>query len=129
MLMFLAQSSANKHLGPMLTQLGLLIGLVVVTGCIILLVRKWMFSRSDETAAGSMFDDLRRLRETGEISEVEYDYLRRCIANKAAGKDPPPRPPELAPTELRARPGYDLTGQPLPPEILRAMERERRNGA
>lgn len=129
MLMLLAQHSANKQIGPMLMQLGLLIGLVVLTGLIILLVRKWMFSQGDEAVTGSMFDDLRRLRETGEISEVEYDYLRRCIANKAAGKDPPPRPPELAPTELRARPGFDLTGQPLPPEVIRAMERERRNGA
>lgn len=128
MLMFLAQSSANKQIGPMLTQLGLLIGLVVFAGLILLLVRKWMFSQSEESASGSMFDDLRRLLEAGEISQVEYDYLRKCIANKAAGKDPPPRPPELASTELRARPGYDLTGAPLPPEVLRAMERERRDG-
>lgn len=129
MLMFLAQSGATRQLTPMLTQLGLLIGLVVLTGLIVLLVRKWVFSQGDEAAPGSMFDDLRRMRESGEISEVEYDYLRKCIANKAAGKDPPPRPPELAPTELRARPGYDLTGQPLPPEVLRAMERQRREGA
>ncbi len=129
MLMLLAQSSATRQLTPMLTQLGLLIGLVIFTGLIVLVVRKWMFAQGDEAAPGSMFDDLRRMRQSGEISEVEYDYLRKCIANKAAGKDPPPRPPELAPTELRARPGFDLTGQPLPPEVLRAMERERRNGA
>ncbi|KAA0214277.1 MAG: hypothetical protein DYG94_07840 [Leptolyngbya sp. PLA3] len=129
MLMLLAQSSADKHIGPMLIQLGLLIGLVVFAGLILLLFRKWMFSRGDQPATGSMLDDLRRLRDSGEISEVEYDYLRRCIANKAAGKEAPPRPAELAPTELRARPGFDLTGQSLPPEVLRAMERERRNGA
>lgn len=129
MLMLLAQNSADRQLGPMLTQLGLLIGLVVFTGLIILLIRKWLFSQGEEAVTGSMFDDLRRLRDAGEISEVEYDYLRKCIANKAAGKEPPPRPPELAPTELRARPGFDLTGQPLPPEVIRAMERERRNGA
>ncbi|MCL4220444.1 MAG: hypothetical protein KJZ65_03645 [Phycisphaerales bacterium] len=127
--MLLAQNSADRQLGPMLTQLGLLIGLVVFTGLIILLIRKWLFSQGEEAVTGSMFDDLRRLRDAGEISEVEYDYLRKCIANKAAGKEPPPRPPELAPTELRARPGFDLTGQPLPPEVIRAMERERRNGA
>lgn len=128
-LLLLAQSAANRNLGPMLLQLGLLIVLVLVLGVVILAVRKAMFKDDNADAGGSLFDDLRRMRDSGEISELEYDYLRKCIAARAAGKDLPPRPPELEQAELRARPGFDLTGAPLPPEVLRAQQRGRQNGA
>lgn len=128
-LFLLAQSATNRNLGPVLLQLGLLIVAVLVLGLVILAVRKAMFKEDDAGAGGSLLDDLRGLRDSGEISEVEYDYLRKCIAARVAGKELPPRPPELEQVELRARPGFDLTGEPLPPEVLRAQQRRRRDGA
>lgn len=128
MLTALAQTT-SKSIGPVLINLGVLIAVVVAMGFIILLVRKWMLSVDRGAESGSLFDDLKRLRDSGEISELEHDYLRKSIAAMAAGKEPPARPPELAPTELRARPGFDLTGAPLPPEVVRAQRRQRENGS
>lgn len=57
------------------------------------------------------------MRDRGEISEEEYDQTRRTIAARAAGREPPepPSPVDWAGESGRvARPGYDLTGEPLP---------------
>ncbi len=52
-------------------------------------------------------DDLRRMRDEGELSEEEYERLRDRLVREAGA---PPR----SDRELRAKPGYDLTGEPLP---------------
>jgi hypothetical protein len=127
LLSVLAQRASTKDLTEVLVLLGVLIGLVVLTGLLMLIVRRRMMSRNADAAlGGSVFEDLRRMRDEAQISELEYEYLRRCLAAKAAGREPPPRPPELGVDagELRAKPGFDLTGEPLPPEIVQAMRRK-----
>ncbi|RMH13350.1 MAG: hypothetical protein D6695_04265 [Planctomycetota bacterium] len=120
------QTGSQRNLGPVLFQLGLLVVLVVLAGVIVLLLRKRLLGGHEEASGigGSIFADLQRLRDDGEISTIEYDYLRKVIASRAAGREPPPRPPELEAEELRARPGFDLSGEPLPPDVLRAQAEE-----
>lgn len=123
MLTSLAQQAAQKNIVQVVTLIGVLIVLVVLAGLAAILIRKRMLANDDSSGiSGSIFDDLKSMRDRAQISQEEYDYLRKSIAAKAAGKPPPPRPPGIAePHELRAKPGYDLTGQPLPPEVLAAI--------
>lgn len=125
MMWTIAQQVSKQDLNRFLVTIAVLIGVVLVAGLVLLMVRKRFLSgRDEDVMAGSIFDDLRRMLKDGDISEVEYEYLRRCIAAKAAGKEPPPMPAELASErELRAKPGFDLTGAPIPPEVLAAMRR------
>lgn len=126
----IAQQATKEDLTRFLVTIAVLIAVVLVAGLVLLMVRKRMMSAADENVmSGSIFDDLRRMLKDGEISEVEYDYLRRCIAAKAAGKEPPPMPAELkALQDLRAEEGFDLTGAPIPPEVLAAMRRHESEG-
>lgn len=123
MLATVAQA-APRSIGPVLINLGVLIVVVVAMGFFILLVRKRMLGSDRDLGAGSLLGDLKQMRDAGDISQAEYDYLRKSIAARAAGQEPPPRPAELAAPELRATPGFDLTGEPLPPEVIDAMRRK-----
>lgn len=94
--------------------LGALIVVVVVAGLIIMKIRASMLSKGRESDEG-IFAGLRAMRDSGELSLDEYDAARKRLAAKAAGVPPPP-PPARAPKpgDLRAQPGFDLTGAPLP---------------
>jgi len=100
--------------------IGVLLVVTLVAGGVILAMRRRLLGAKDaDELSGSMLDDLRSMRSRGEISEEEYDYTRKTIAARAAGREPPPRPDSLrsppAPDgAIAARPGYDLTGAPLP---------------
>lgn len=100
--------------------LGALVVATLVLGVILLAMRRRLLDSDDaEPGAGSMLDDLRAMRDRGEISQAEYDHTRKTIAARAAGREPPPRPdesrsPEAPDGSVAARPGYDLTGAPLP---------------
>ena len=100
---------------------GALIVASLVFGVVVLAMRRRLLSASDVSASpGSMLNDLRAMLERGEISRAEYDHTRATIAARAAGRQPPPRPdtqrgPEAPDGSIAARPGYDLTGERLPP--------------
>ena len=100
--------------------LGALILATLVLGVIVLAMRRKILGSDDrESTHGSMLDELRAMRERGEISQAEYDHTRKTIAARAAGREPPERPKTAPPPEapdgtVAARPGYDLTGEPLP---------------
>ncbi|MBX3317127.1 MAG: SHOCT domain-containing protein [Phycisphaeraceae bacterium] len=122
----------------------ILIGAAIIGGFVILAVRKRMLSpeRTDMESEG-LFDSLRRMRDSGEISRQEYDAARKRIIERAleakssdasvrvsASGSPYTRPQtktHRASTDSRpgtqgegveppisAPPGYDLTGEPLP---------------
>jgi hypothetical protein len=94
--------------------LGALIVVVVIAGLVIMKVRSSMLSKGSESDEG-IFAGLRAMRDAGELSLEEYDAARKRLAAKAAGRPPPPVPARTAATgALRARPGFDLTGAPLP---------------
>lgn len=117
--------------------IGAFIVAVVVLGIVILVVRRRLFVKDHEMAASrSLMDQLREMRDRGEMSDEEYERTRKALANKVAAefKKPSGNPagPERASPGGRsvrmnrmgvpqsgveakvARPGYDLTGEPLP---------------
>lgn len=73
---------------------GLLIGAAVVLGLVILLVRRKMLSNESTSAQQSgLMDQLRQLRDSGQISPEEYDAARKSMVARLAREAPkPPRP-------------------------------------
>ncbi len=106
------------------TELWLWVGALIIAslvfGVVVLAMRRRLFNASDVSVSpGSMLDQLRAMRERGEISRAEYDSARASIAARAAGKAPPPRPnaergPVAPDGSVAAKPGFDLTGERLP---------------
>ncbi len=108
---------------------GALIVAVLILGILILLMRKRLFVQAGEDAGG-MLDQLRALHRAGNLSTEEYDAARKALTTRVAAKmgkpvaadageqeRPAPTPrsaQQQAAGELRARPGFDLTGAPLP---------------
>ncbi|MBX3367740.1 MAG: SHOCT domain-containing protein [Phycisphaeraceae bacterium] len=121
-----------------------LIVAAIIGGFVILAVRKRILSpeRTDMESEG-LFDSLRRMRDSGEISRQEYDSARKRIIERtldARSSDASERGSAGGSTETRslakpyrastdsrqdaqgerdappisAPPGYDLTGDPLP---------------
>lgn len=92
-----------------------LIVLTVLAGVVIVIVRRRLIEPDAKAnSPGSLMEDLRRMRDRGEITQEEYDRTRKTIAARAAGREPPPPPPPDPEGPRQARPGYDLTGDRLP---------------
>lgn len=73
-----------------LIPIGGLIVLAVVGGLGVMAVRKWMLAKDSVSVDhGGMLDDLRRMRDTGQISVEEFDAARKTIAARLAGKPVP----------------------------------------
>lgn len=105
--------------------LGIVIVLVIGAGIVLYLVRGRLFGdRRDGVDAGGMLESLRAMRDRGEISAEEFRAARGRLLADATGDsggtgrvaDNPnrTRPQVRDGGELRAAPGFDLTGEPLP---------------
>lgn len=119
-------------------RLAILIGVFIVAvlalGIILLVVRRKMLQAENEFAgARSLMDELRDMRDRGDLTEAEYEAARKTLAAKVASRvktdiaaQPPasygvklprsamPKKMEPPPAARMAPPGYDLTGEPLP---------------
>lgn len=118
--MLLAQAKPSPM--PVILWSGFLIAVTVVGGALILWLRGKMMGgtmKGGEAAAG--LTGLRALRESGQMSQEEFDAAKASLAHRMTGKAPrrpvrEPRPSGRAePGALVAKPGFDLTGRPLPP--------------
>lgn len=103
----------------------ILIVAVLFLGALILVVRKRMLAK-DSAAADNWIGDLRQMHKRGELSTEEYEAARRALTARFAGgagapaaapsqRSARPHAPRDEAGELRAKPGFDLTGAPLPP--------------
>lgn len=111
------------------------LAIVVVTmvfAVVLLTIRKRTVAGGKKSQVESgMMDELRRLRDTGQMSPEEYERIRaayRAKASEAFKGGPPrttpsrsasskparPRPAADKAEERVAPPGFDLTGAPLP---------------
>lgn len=70
---------------------GLLIGAAVVLGLVILLVRRKMLgSESSSAEQAGLMDQLRHLRDSGEITPEEFDAARRSMVARMTRDTPKP---------------------------------------
>ncbi len=120
--MLLLVAARARSVTPVLLWVSALILLVLALGLIILFMRRRLLSKDAGEADAGLMDELRSLRDQGRISPEEYDAARkRMVAGFAGRKSPlpaakPAPAPAPSPGEVRARPGFDLTGAPLPPK-------------
>jgi len=152
--MMLAQVAPIPNTGAstsvdVLVWVGALIVAVLILGIAILLIRKRLFEKDTEEVS-SMLGELRRMHKSGELTTEEYDAARKALTINVANRIVPPKAsnpaPEKpathqkpaparreAPGEVRAKPGFDLTGgarggahrrpPPRPPPRARATTR------
>lgn len=113
--------SAASTSTDVLIWVGVLIVAVLALGVVILFVRKRVFAK-EQHHADNWIGDLRQMHRRGELSTEEYEAARRALTAKFTGAPAPaptPRPSRTPAaraeaSELRAKPGFDLTGAPLP---------------
>lgn len=115
--------------------IGAVIVLVMVAGIILYLMRDRLLGSGSEEMPGSggILETMRGMRDRGEISEEEYRTAQAAIVAKASAKKTSgqgvekTKPVKIQTAdgkvgELRAAPGFDLTGERLPPAARRATE-------
>lgn len=113
----LAQAGARGALNEMIPWLGALLVAALVGGVLLFYLRHRLLGPDPTDSPNKGFmEELRDLRDRGEITEDEFETARLSIIAKATGKDLQ----TLRDDAIRkaggkvARPGYDLTGRPLP---------------
>jgi uncharacterized membrane protein YebE (DUF533 family) len=81
----LAQSLSNQNLTTYLLSIAGVVALLVLAGAAVMMYRKRLFrAESDIGTAGSMFDELHRLRRQGLMTEEEYTLARKKLATRAS---------------------------------------------
>jgi hypothetical protein len=114
----LGVATNTRSLLPMLGWLGAIMLVVVLGGVCILLYRRQVLGRESASAMQSgVFDELREMRDRGQITSEEFEEMKARIVARVAGRPLPPRierPSVRFADERRAAPGFDLTGAPLP---------------
>ena len=85
----------------LLVALAVLLGLVIVGGVIILMVRRRLHGEKEEDPAsgantGFSLADLREMVKRGELTQEEYDRTKaRIVAKVRSAADKPKRPPTV----------------------------------
>ena len=100
-----------------LVLLGFVLFLALVgLALIVYIQRRILRDPDDDNRSGTLFSDLRAMRDRGEISDDEYERTRAVMIARATGKDADAvRADSIRKQGGRvAEPGFDLTGRPLP---------------
>ncbi len=63
-----------------------LLALTLVGGLVIMLFRRKLLSKEEEAANETLFESLRRMRDSGQMSIDEYEAARKTMVKKAAEK-------------------------------------------
>ena len=119
MLLLLA---AEKSITPYATWIGVMIGALVIAALVLLIFRRRVLAKDSGGVSAGMLDELRAMLQRGDLTQEEFDAAKAAMVAKLAAKPgaapaamlkPKARP--AAPADVRvARPGFDLTGRPLP---------------
>jgi len=98
---------------------GVGLAIVVGAGIVVLCYRRKLLGGDRAADAAGLLDDLREMRDRGEISDEEFSAAKQTMAARltgqmgVAGVKPHERKMKSA-GDLVARPGFDLTGAKLP---------------
>lgn len=113
-LFLLAKVSKKVQFQEYLLWLGLALVALIIAGLVVAWMRRRVLGSQAREADAGLFDELRAMRDRGEMTPEEFDTAKAAMVAKLSGKPIPPRPP-ATPAEVVAKPGFDLTGAPLPP--------------
>lgn len=96
--------------------LGLAVVLLILAGLAVMWLRRRVLGVDADKMQAGLFEELRAMRDRGEMSIEEYDAAKATMVARASGKPVPLRAkPRASSGERVAKPGFDLTGAPLPP--------------
>ncbi len=90
MTLLLAQKQFDT-MGVVLAVLGL-VALTLLGGLGIMLFRRKLLKTEDDAGDETLFESLRRMRDSGEMSIEEYEAARKTMVKKAAAKMEKPVP-------------------------------------
>ncbi len=94
------RSLASSNQADVVLWVGVLIVILVLAGLGVVWMRRRLLSRQDDAGSQAMLmEDLRRMRDGGQISTEEFDAARRALTRRIAGE------PRAA--ERPARPSSD----------------------
>lgn len=84
--------------GDIMLAAGVLLAIALVGGFVWMWLRRRLFAPDTAANAGSIMEDLRRMRQEGKITEEEYDSIRKNMAARLArsgfgSEKVPPKPP------------------------------------
>ncbi len=100
--------------GEVALWIGVLLAVVIAGALVIFALRRRI--QGEDSIEGDDLDlgTLRRMRDTGQMTNEEFEAARAAIVARHGGSDTGQSVSPLDPTRVRARPGTDLTGDPLP---------------
>ena len=104
----------TSGLGDALLWLGILLGLVFVGGTVIFGLRRRLRGTEDGPGGDLDLESFRQLLAAGKISPEEFEAARAAILARHGVEERGRTVSPIDPTRVRARPGVDLTGEPLP---------------
>lgn len=74
---------------PLLGWVGVGVALAIVAGVVLVAIRKRMLSRQSQASeSASMFQQIRDLRDRGELTEEEFNAIRTKLVERAKGSAP-----------------------------------------
>lgn len=94
-------SITQQNARDIIVACGLLIAALIVLAVFVWYYRRRWVVGVDTSSLPWTFEDLRRLRDQGELSEEEYQRLRAAMIGAATG-EPHPSTPHASPTESDA---------------------------
>ncbi len=101
--------------GEYLLWIGVCLGVVTLASLAVLWYRRRVLGSAGMDVHAGLLDELRAMKNRGEISEEEFNATKHAMAARAAGSNRTRTKPKPVVTGERvAAPGFDLTGQPLP---------------
>lgn len=75
------RAATTTETSQILLWVAVLVVVVIVGGVMILLVRRWLLAKDADASSGAgMMEGLRGMRRSGQISEEEYDLIRKRMA-------------------------------------------------
>lgn len=104
----------TTHVGEAVLWLAVMLVVVVVGAIVILALRRRLQGTDEGESEGLDLGVLRRMRAEGRLTDEEYEAARAAIVARHGVSEAGPTVSPLDPRTVRARPGVDLTGEPLP---------------
>lgn len=106
-----APTPGRGDVGSLLLWLGVLIGVVVLLGLVVLVVRRRaLAAERDAQSDRLLMESLRELRASGRMTEEEYAAARRTMAARIAGQTRTPKPGAAMPPRHAEAPERDPHG-------------------
>jgi len=75
----LAGEQAVRRMYDLMLACAILIGLLVLGGAILMLVRRWVLENDRRQQAGDALEQIERLHRQGALSDGEFDRARRAL--------------------------------------------------